>query len=88
MPSSTREQQGERNLLQICLDVHQHTTGSSDVHANDQYMADVALLQKAIDTWERSIAHDDAFDDHVYRLIKVTLAEAEYTQVERTGAYE
>ena len=49
MPSATREEQGDRSLLEIALDVHMNTTGSCEYHP-DEVAEDTATLRKAVKT--------------------------------------
>jgi hypothetical protein len=75
MPKATRAQQGERNLLQICLDVHMCSSDSSDATL-DTYIEDIELLKKAVRHWEKGYVGTKAFDDAVLNLINATIDEA------------
>ena len=76
MPSATREEQGDRSLLEIALDVHMNTTGSCEYHP-DEVAEDTATLRKALQYWEETtFKKSKAFDEAVKKLIEATLYEA------------
>lgn len=66
-----------RSVLEICLDVHMHNTGSGENPKQDR---DVVLLAKIADNWEPSFGHQEwqRFDDAVLLLIRAAIEEHEY----------
>jgi hypothetical protein len=72
MPIETRERQGSRSLLDVCLDVHMHHNGSSDCQTPTEFLADIRLLADALTYWKASSC---SFDMAVHSLIRATLLE-------------
>lgn len=93
MPKESRERQVRtrydetkfRNLLEICLDVHMYTTGSSDDLSPDEYEYDKQTLAIALNNWREEIPRSKAFDDAVKALIQATLNEAQMTTTQEDG---
>lgn len=87
MPKDARERQYRtrydqtkfRSLLDICLDVHMHSSGSSDELSPHEYEYDKKTLQIALDHWEEQIPQCELFDGAVKNLIQATLNEAATT---------
>lgn len=79
MPNATREQQGKRSLLDICLSLHMQNTGAADKnvgqHEGPTYAEDVNLLALAAAHWEPELESTADFDNAVLRLIMTTLRE-------------
>lgn len=74
MPKATRERQGGRSLLGICLSVHMAQTGASDYY--DDYPEDVVILKDAKENWEPSLLPSAMmFDAAVLNLIEITIQE-------------
>ena len=65
-----------RSLLDICLDVHMHTQGSSDELAPQEYEYEKETLAIALNNWKEGLPRSKAFDDAVKNLIQLTLNEA------------
>lgn len=76
MPQATRERQGDRSLLDICLEVHAATTGAGDLDPAS-YISDIHLLRDALLQWEGAPPQTKEFDAAVKQLIEVTIKEAE-----------
>lgn len=84
MPYKARERQYRtrydqtkfRSLLDICLDVHMHTRGSSDELSPHEYEYDRETLAIALNNWREEHPTAKLFDDAVKNLIQVTLNEA------------
>lgn len=84
MPYKARERQYRtrydqakfRNLVDICLDVHMHTQGSSDDLSPQEYEHDKETLGIALNTWRDEHPRSKSFDDAVKNLIQATLNEA------------
>jgi len=62
------------NVLQMCLDVHMATCGSSDCDPHKQKI-DVYLLESILKEWEPSPPFTMEFDEAVKNLIKITVKE-------------
>lgn len=72
MPKQTRERQGDRSLLDICLCVHMGTTGSADPEPKEY----VEILEDALKNWEpNTFSSSWGFDEAVRHLIWTTLCE-------------
>jgi len=68
--------QGERSVLQVALDVHTTTMGSSERPKADQ-VRDIKLLRYIIKSWEPTLLDKSRqFDRTVYNVIRVALIEA------------
>lgn len=65
-----------RSLLEICLDVHMHTRGSSDALSPHEYEYDKETLAIALNNWREEHPQSKPFDSAVKNLIQVTLDEA------------
>lgn len=83
MPARTRERQGERTLLDICLAVHMHHTGASDPLSAEMLAEFVSILRDACQHWERGREESLNFDTSVRWLIESTLLE--HSQYENGG---
>lgn len=75
MPAFTRERQGERTLLDICLCVHAHNSGASDPMPQSQLEEYVSILRDADLHWEEGPPATHQFDTAVRNLVDHTLAE-------------
>lgn len=80
MPRFTRERQGDRTLLDICLAVHMHTTGASDPLPPELLAEQVSILRDAIQHWEDGHLASLEFDTAVRRLVDATLVEFDRAQ--------
>jgi len=80
MPKEARGRQGQftewHSLLDICLMVHQHSSGSSDELSPEKYDYHKETLAIALNHWEESHPQSKKFDDAVKNLIQDTLDEA------------
>jgi hypothetical protein len=78
--SNTNYNTGFRpGLLEICQELHEYTTGSSDVLDFDHKTRDliVKILETAVDNWEPAspkVSWKD-YDDAVLNIVKITLKE-------------
>lgn len=75
MPSSTREEQQGTFLLGICLDLHGVHTGSIDRRDMPDEEMWLAIIRKALATWELGPASSEVFDEAVKNLLIATLRE-------------
>ncbi len=91
MPKQTRERQwvfandagGKKfiSLLDICLMVHQHSTGSSDELNPGQYEHWRDILKDAVRYWSEGHFQSLQFDNAVLNLIIATLNEPEFSKL-------
>lgn len=72
---------GDRSVLQVALDVHMTTTGSSE-RSRETQERDVLALREVEATWTNHHACD--FDDCVLELVRVTIKEAGYATIAET----
>ena len=75
-----------KNLLQICLDLHQANMGSHepDVSITD-YKFQYNLLRNKIKEWEKPHYSSELFDSAVASLILATIRECELTNFKILG---
>jgi hypothetical protein len=67
-----------RTLPEICMMLHMHHTGSSDVLSDEYYREGVDYLRRRTESWQPAMNGDRwlAFDAAVFNLCAATLADA------------
>jgi hypothetical protein len=79
MPRESQELMlNDENLLQICLDLHMSSTGSSDPLDDDTYNRYVLCLEQAVVHWKSEAWWSELFDNAVLNLVKNTLTSIKY----------
>ncbi len=79
----TRTLRGPRTLLEMCLDLRMAHNGSADPISEEETAAALAYLRHRLATWKPSILPQGArFDMAVNELVKATIAEVEWRQIE------
>ena len=79
MHNNLKHDRNYRTLPEICMELHMHHTGSSDVLSDEHYLDGVEYLSARVREW-KPIAnglHNYCFDTQVLSLCLVTLDEAE-----------
>lgn len=68
-----------RTLPEICMLLHMHHTGASDVLSDEHYQSGVDYLRERTRSWKAALNSRRwlAFDAAVFNLCAVTLAEAD-----------